>query len=176
MLQSRNPSRWHGCRFSSLMWNGQRVLYLENEVLRIGINVDKGAEIFEFRYKPADVDAMWHRDCASPQNLSSSAVPASGADAFFDRYIGGWQESFPVGNSAGLFDRAQMSLHGEVSLLPWQFYVLEDAPGRVEIEFSVECVRTPFQLKRRMSIESGIPGVLLDETILNTGRVAVPFV
>ncbi len=41
------------------MLNSRRILYLENTLLRIGIYLDKGAELFEFRHKPTDIDAMW---------------------------------------------------------------------------------------------------------------------
>lgn len=170
----RNPTRWSGCRITEVKLNRQRVLFLENEILRVGINMDKGAEVFEFRHKPSDVDAMWHRDAAAQAIIPHQTAP-NGLDAFFDHYTGGWQESFPVGNATGIFHGAQMYLHGEVSLLPWQSRILEDSPERIEIEVVVECVRSPFLLKRRMSMERNLAALRLDEIVTNTGRQALPF-
>jgi galactose mutarotase-like enzyme len=96
-------------------------------------------------------------------------------DAFFDRYAGGWQESFPVGNSAGSFYGAAMYLHGEVSLLPWQYRLIQNSAEHVEIELTVECVRTPFGLTRRMLVDSGTACLKFDETIVNLGGQSLPF-
>lgn len=37
-------------------YKGMRVIFLENEYLRIGTLADRGSDIFEFRYKPMDLD------------------------------------------------------------------------------------------------------------------------
>ena len=39
-------------------YKGMRVIFLENEYLRIGILADRGSDIFEFKYKPADLDFL----------------------------------------------------------------------------------------------------------------------
>jgi hypothetical protein len=52
--------RNYGCRITTdLLLNGIRAVVLENEKLRITILVDKGADIYEFLYKPLDIDFMW---------------------------------------------------------------------------------------------------------------------
>ena len=53
-------TRHHGCRASEFVWRGQRLIVLENCRLRIGVLASKGAEIVEFRYKPLDLDVLWH--------------------------------------------------------------------------------------------------------------------
>jgi galactose mutarotase-like enzyme len=160
---------------TELVWSQERVLILENELLRVAINLDKGAEVFEFRYKPKDIDGMWHRNAALAGNIVRPESAPNGLDAFFDRYAGGWQESFPVGNSTGLFFGAAMYLHGEVSLLPWQYKLIRSSAEQVEIELSVECVRTPFHLSRRMLIESNVACLRLEETVRNLGGQSLPF-
>jgi hypothetical protein len=39
-------------------YKDMRVVFLENAFLRVGILVDRGSDIFEFRYKPLDVDPL----------------------------------------------------------------------------------------------------------------------
>jgi hypothetical protein len=172
----KNPSRWQGCRIMKAQLNNHSVLYVENSVLRVGINVDKGAEIFEFRHKPSDVDAMWHRDSVAAELPAVPQTTPNGLDAFFDQYTGGWQESFPVGNSTGLFGKAHMYLHGEVSLVPWQYSILEDSASRISVEFAVYCRRTPFLLRRRISMEEDFAFIRLDEVVTNMGRQPLPYV
>ena len=49
--------RKEGCRLSlDYTYKGMRIAYLENEVLRVGILLDKGADVFDFTYKPRDLD------------------------------------------------------------------------------------------------------------------------
>lgn len=79
---------------------------MENEILRVCINLGKGAEIFEFRHKTSDVDATSHCDCPDVRARGLD-LAANSLDAFFDQYTRGWQESFPAGNAAGIFDSAR---------------------------------------------------------------------
>ena len=39
-------------------YKGMKVVFLENQFLRIGILIDRGSDIFEFRYKPKDMDPL----------------------------------------------------------------------------------------------------------------------
>ena len=49
--------RNYGCRVSdSWTYRGLKTVVLENDLLRIVILADKGADIYQFVYKPLDVD------------------------------------------------------------------------------------------------------------------------
>ena len=39
-------------------YKGMKVIFLENECLRIGILAGRGSDIFEFKYKPFDLDFL----------------------------------------------------------------------------------------------------------------------
>ena len=39
-------------------YRGMQVIWMENDFLRIGILAGRGSDIFEFRYKPLDLDYM----------------------------------------------------------------------------------------------------------------------
>ena len=55
-----NHERNYGCRMNtSCFYSDFRLVILENQFLRISILADKGTDIFEFLYKPKDVDFMW---------------------------------------------------------------------------------------------------------------------
>jgi hypothetical protein len=147
---------------------------LENSRVKVGILVSRGAEIVEFRFKPLDMDVLWHTDRALP---SPGYFPqtAQEVDTFFDHFVGGWQESFPTGNSVGSFRGARLALHGEVSLQPWDYDVVRDSAGGVEVEFRVACRRTPFELTRRMSLEGDSAVVRFEEQISNRAGVTLEY-
>jgi Domain of unknown function (DUF4432) len=162
--------RFHQCRTDEYGWHGHRLVVMENSLLRIGILASKGADIVEFRYKPRDMDVLWHAPQAiSPPGQYISSV-ASSQGAFLDYYAGGWQEIFPNGGPATKYKGAELGEHGEVALLPWDVRVCEDSPQRVEIEFSVETFRTPFRLTRRMILEEQASVVQLKERVTNLGE------
>jgi galactose mutarotase-like enzyme len=143
---------------------------MENEVLRLGIVASKGADILEFRYKPRDLDVLWH----APQPLlpPGQFIPtiSSKIGAFMDHFTGGWQEIFPNASAPTEYKNAELGVHGEVALLPWDVRVIEDRPNRIEIEFSVETMRTPFRLARRMILTSRSAVLRMEESATNLGE------
>jgi galactose mutarotase-like enzyme len=167
--------RWHGCRLDEFIWRGHRLIVMENELLRIGILASKGADIVEFRYKPQDLDVLWHAPqpyLPPGQQIATVNRPQGN---FLDYYPGGWQEVAPNAGPATSYENAQLGQHGEVALLPWDLRVVEDSESRVEIELSVETLRTPFRLMRRMSIVSGCSVLSLQERMTNLGEQRLPY-
>lgn len=159
--------RHYGCRvMDDLIYKGMRTLFLENELIRVGVLLDKGADLFEFRYKPADVDFLWR----SPNGLIRpdrfTATSASTAGSFLDSYHGGWQEIFPGGGPV-VYRGAELGLHGEVTHLGWDYGLVEDTPDRVAVRLQADCVRTPFRLERTMRLEAGKPVLFLEERLTN---------
>lgn len=167
--------RHHGCRVNEYGWRGHRLVVLENELLRVGVVASKGADVVELRYKPQDIDFLWHspHPLLPPAEYAPTQPTPNGT--FFDQYHGGWQESLPAGNGTPTHERAALGLHGEVSSLPWDVRLVEDEPVRVAVEFSVRARRTPFWLRRTMVVETGRPYVTLDETLVNEGEQELPY-
>ena len=174
-IMKRYGQRYHHCRVNEYQWRQQQLIVMENELLRVGVLASKGADIVELRYKPRDLDVLWH----SPQALLSPAeyVPtvARRAGAFLDYYPGGWQEIFPSAGPGTVLGGAELGQHGEVSLLPWDVRVVCDTPERLAVEFSVETLRTPFRIVRKMILESGVAQLRFEEQVSNAGEEALPF-
>jgi len=163
-------ARHHGCRVDEFVWRGHRLVVLENQRLRIGVLADKGADIVEFRYKPLDLDVFWH----APQTVLPAGQPVATSPRaqgpFLDYYAGGWQEVLPNAGPATTYKGAELGQHGEVALLPWDVCVREDRAERIDVEFSVETLRTPFRLVRRMILERESPVLRLEESVSNLGE------
>ena len=156
-----------GCRVSlDYTYRGMRVAFLENDLIRVGVLLDKGADIFEFTFKPKDLDFLWQ----SPIELrkpfiATSALPEG---AFHDYFYGGWQEVLP---SAGWASEPYMGtyqgLHGEASLLPFEASITEDTPEMVSFRTWVRMYRTPLKLERTLTLQRGKAALFIHERLVN---------
>jgi len=160
-----NPRNF-GCRITEFRLGDYAALALQNESLRITVLPGKGTDIVEFLYKPLDIDFLWLS--YSGLRPATSLLPGSpdAASSFLDHYPGGWQEVFPNFGDACTYKGASLGLHGEVSLLPWRYTILQDDPSCVSVRFSVRCVRTPFSLEKTLTLGSG-PALNMKESITN---------
>ena len=162
------PNRNYGCRVSD-EWQlkGLKTVVMENELLRITVLADKGSDIYEFLYKPLDVDFMWRR----PGELRNPyrALPSSYAEQgpFTDFYSGGWQEMFPSGSAANVHNGIAYGQHGEVCNLPWRAEVLSDTPETVQVRFSVRPLRTPLKVEKVLTLHSGVATLFIEEVMTN---------
>jgi len=159
--------RHYGCRITDeSTYKGRNVLFLENELIKTGLLLDKGADLFQFIYKPADVDFLWKspNGLLNPQKYHDTI--ASGAGTFLDNYHGGWQEIFP-GGGPYVYQGAELGLHGEVTQLGWDYSILEDEPETILVKLEVDCVRTPFHIEKTIRMKQHDPSVYIEEKITN---------
>ncbi len=159
--------RHYGCRITDdSTYKGMNVLFMENEVIKIGILLDKGADLFQFIYKPKDVDFLWKspNGLLNPHKYKDTIAAQSGT--FLDNYHGGWQDIFP-GGGPYLYQGAEIGLHGEVTQLGWEYSILEDEPEAIKVKLEVDCVRTPFHIEKTISIKGQDPSVYMEEKITN---------
>ena len=173
--QRYHHNRNHGCRVSEFVLKGYRSVALENEKLRVTVLADKGTDIFEFLYKPLDVDFMWR----SPAGLRAHAnyVPSSAREAgsFMDFYEGGWHEMFPNCGARSVHQGAELGQHGEVALLPWNYVITRDKSDVIEVRFNVRTVRTPFHLTKTLSLRRNEPVLRIRERVTNESGQEVDF-
>jgi hypothetical protein len=159
--------RHFGCRIiDDLEYKGMRTVILENELIRVGVLLDKGADIFQFLYKPTDTDFLWRspNGLLNPQHISPSIQSSAGA--FLDNYHGGWQEIFPGGGPFN-YRGAEIGLHGELNQLRWDFEILEDCEQRISVLLSVNTLRVPFRLEKVLRLETGKPALFIEEKLTN---------
>jgi hypothetical protein len=174
MLEPRyTHERNYGCRLTAAVYRGLRTLTLENELLRVTFLVDKGTDVIEFLHKPTDTDFMWR----SPLGVRNPAtyVPTVAREdgAFLDYYEGGWQECLPTGGNRVETAGTVFGLHGEASLMPWEYAVLQDEPGQVAVRFWVRTVRAPFLIEKTVTLARHSGVVDFQERLVNEG--AEPF-
>jgi hypothetical protein len=173
--QPFHHNRNYGCRITELVLEGYRCVVLENEKLRVTIIADKGADIYEFLYKPRDIDFMWRTWIGLRERSHFVPTSSRAAGAHMDYYEGGWQELFPNCGNQSLHQGAEVGQHGEVLLLPWRYFVTKDEPDEIEVRFEVRTIRTPFHLAKTLSLRRGESVLRIHERVTNEGGQEVKF-
>jgi len=156
-----------GCRISlDYTYRGMRVAFLENDVIRVGVLLDKGADIFEFTFKPQDIDFMWQSPIEMRKPfVATSALPEG---AFHDYFYGGWQEVLPsAGWASEPYLGTYQGLHGEASLLPFEATITENTPETTSLKTGVRLYRSPLALERTMSITRDSATLFIKERLVN---------
>jgi galactose mutarotase-like enzyme len=164
-IQDRN---W-GCRIAEYVFRGMRAVSLENELLRVTVLADKGTDVYEFLYKPLDLDLMYRSPFVLRNPALFGASAPNGVGAFHDNYHGGWQEILPTGGSPTRVKGAEFGYHGEVALIPWDYSVLGDDPECVEILFKTRTYRTPFYIEKTLRLERHRAALMIRERLVNEG-------
>ncbi len=167
--------RNYGCRVNDeYIYRDMRVLVMENDLLRVGLLLDKGTTIYELLYKPLDVDFMFlnNQGVRSPDRLPTSAHSWG---FLTDYYDGGWHEQLPNAGAASDYQGTEEGLHGEVCLLPWRWSILEDTPERIRVKCWVRTYRMPLLLEKTLTMERGSAVLLMDEQVTNESQVPVEF-
>jgi hypothetical protein len=160
--------RNHGCRLTTGgTLKGFRTVVLENQKLRVTVLLDKGTDIWEFLYKPLDLDFMWR----SPMLLRESGlfVPSSSTSLglWYDYYEGGWQDIAPSGGPTSTYKGAEFGLHGESSTIPWECRVLDDGPERISVAFWTRLYRSPFYIEKKLTLVEQSSVLRIDESVEN---------
>lgn len=173
--RSYGRPRNHGCRISdSWLFDGMRTVILENALLRVVVLVDKGSDIIEFRYKPHDLDFL-HFAPGGIRNPTQNTPPAASNAPYLDYFSGGWNEILPNGGPSVIYRGADLGQHGEISLLPWSYAILEDNPERVTVRLWVRPIRTPLFLEKTLSMTADQATLFIDERLVNEGGESVDF-
>jgi galactose mutarotase-like enzyme len=160
-----------GCRASDeYTYRGLRVLVMENELIRVSLLLDRGTSIFEFLYKPRDVDFMFRHPNGVRNPATHIESIASRIGPFMDFNHGGWPEVLPNAGRTCDYKGAEFGLHGEVYGLPWRHQITEDTPDGISVKLWVRTCRTPFYLEKTLTLRRGRAVLEIEERLGNEGR------
>jgi hypothetical protein len=157
------PNRHYGCRVNDrIIWQGMRSMILQNEIIQVVIHIDKGTEITQFLHKPTDTDFIWRARNELHNPGSFAAAGGDNSAPFFDNWSGGWFEILPNNGPGASYKNCNLGFYAETINVPWEYKILEDSPEKVTVAFWFKTFRTPFLIKKTITIESGcwspIPG------------------
>lgn len=165
----------NNCHLIETTLHGMRTLFFENALLKVGILADKGTDIFEFVHKPTQTDFMWKSRLGVRDPRSFIPTIPTKWGAFLDSYEGGWQDLFPNADEPCVYKGADLGLHGEVCLMPWEYSILNNDHEEIAVKFSVSTYRTPFRLEKTIRLKTGSPVLEFEETVTNEGQEEMDF-
>ncbi len=148
---------------------------LEVDGLAVVAAPARGFTITGIQDQASGAEALWSRTGFQPAEPRRELGPSGDGsiESFGDRFIGGWFEMFPTtgfpGTVQGPSGPVRSLLHGEVMRLPW----VVTGRGPRHVEASVETIRTPLRLTRRLEIERG--ELVVSERAENLSDVSVPY-
>jgi len=176
MFPITHSERHWGCRINDqITWHGFRALLIQNELLQIVVLIDKGSEIIQFLYKPLDVDFLWHGPNPLRHPSHFAAAGGSQVTPFFDRWSGAWFEVLPNGGPPAEFKGAALGTFAETINVSWEYRILEDEPERVSVALWIKTYRTPFLLRKTLTLEQGRAALLIEEELTNQGHETLDF-
>lgn len=160
--------RTHGCRVSDAWtYRGLKTVVLENELIRVIVLADKGADVYSFVHKPTDTEFLWRSPWGVRDPRKFLPTTGSAESVWLDVYEGGWQTVVPHGGYPSTITGAELGLHAELNTLPWDAQIVSDGPDRVAARFWARGPRTPFFAEKTLSIEAGSGVLTVDESVTN---------
>lgn len=169
---AKAENRHFGCRITDdLVYKGLRTVFIENSAIKVGILLDKGADLFQFIDKKTDTDFLWRSPSGIIDPGKYRETIANSSGSFLDFYHGGWQEVFPGGGPVN-YRGADIGLHGEVTHLGWDMDILIDRVDEIAILLSVTCLRTPFKLERTLRLKGDEAVLFIEEKLTNLSSEA----
>ncbi len=161
-------TRNYGCRMRRYLYNNVDMLSLENQKIKVVLALGKGADIVEFVHKASDTDFMWH-SFNELKNINHIPTISSNGGTFLDSYSGGWQELCPVYGSETTYHGAEIGIHGEACLYPWQCETVTDEPECVEVKLTLRLIRSPFLLEKHIKLVENDSTLYMTQKITNLG-------
>jgi hypothetical protein len=155
-------------------YRGLEVAVIENEWLRALILSGKGGDIWSLVHKPTDTEFLWRAPGGVKHPAAVRPATGDGDALWLDVYEGGWQSVFPNGGDPSSHGGAQLGLHAESSMIPWDCSISADGPETAEVILSARLSRTPLAARRTLRLDAGSPVLTVTETLLNLGAEAFP--
>ena len=151
--------------------HGTRGLVLENAHLAVTILPDKGADIHAITHKGTGIDPMWKSPWGFRRPGTVATASTSGI-AWLETYAGGWQELFPNAGTGLTHHGAELPVHGEASLIGWEWEPLASGDGT---RLSTRLFRSPFSLERVIRLDPDAPVLIVEGKATNHGREAIEY-
>lgn len=155
--------------------NNVRAVRLSNPFMSVDVLPDKGADICAIVHRATGVDVMWKSPVGLRRLDAGWSSPQSEV-AWLEHYEGGWQEILPHTGAPETYKGVELSFHGESTLLPWHYEIVQAAGDEIIVDFSVNLFRSPFRLERRMVMNAQSSHVRLIEKVTNLAGETMDFV
>jgi galactose mutarotase-like enzyme len=168
--QNTQSAKCHGPRvLKGYELYGSEVIALENELLRVVVNVGRGATIIEMQHKGKDIDVLY-KNPGGLRPLGTFKESSYEQHPLFDHHPGGWYECFPSGGGPVEQHGAKLGFHGEIFGLPFELNATHEDENSASATMTAFTVRTPWKLVKTLSLKKNDPTLYLEETATNLGE------
>lgn len=156
------------CTISEKMISGIKVLYLENDLLRLSILVGKGCEFYEIIYKPRNMDILLKSkgglDQYEGRDLSKEPLAW-----YSELFTGGWMDVLP---DRGAYEEVFLvqKNSGIAATVPWNYQILEQCEDKITIKCFVTLPLIPLYVEKTITIVSLEAKIYVKEYVKNTGN------
>ena len=136
--------------------------------------VDKGTDIISYVDKKSDTDFIW----TNPMGLScldKRRKAIMDDECYSDNYLGGMFEIIPNFGPACRYGEMHFTQNSEVSLLPWDYQVVEDSAQKIVFKFTVKLSKLPLMLSKTLTITNDLKALCFEEELLNIGAMPVSY-
>jgi len=152
-----------------------QVVWIENDLIKVGILVGRGADIFEFRYKPKDVNFLLRLPGEIKNPQTQFAQQRDSFSQMEDYYYGGWQDCIPI-SAPFTYKGAQYGQHGEVWGVPWKYSIMRDSDEEVSVKCWVQPMRTPLLIEKTITVKNDDPAIYIDSKVTNEANCSYDFI
>ncbi|MGG7510702.1 DUF4432 family protein [Plantibacter sp. YIM 135249] len=128
--------------------DGDRILEIVDDCVRLRINVDHGAHLFHLEDVRSGTQLLYTDPAGSR-----------------DYAVGGWYELFPNAGPACDFGGSSITRHGDVQHRPWTVDVEADDGNEVVIRLRTTSRDLPFSIEKRVAVRASSGRIRLDERI-----------
>jgi galactose mutarotase-like enzyme len=145
---------------------GLRVITFENELLRVQILPEAGANISQITYLPLRVDLLWNNPKIAPSRHQLNAC-------YDDVWSGGWDELFPNDEEAVIGGKHYPD-HGELWNAAWEaepFQWADEAGVMLRLQTPVSTVF----IEKKITLRRGQAQLHFSYRLTNRGATPFPF-
>lgn len=144
---------------------------LENGVIAVTINAERGADVLSLVWSATGEEVMWRNPRASiPPRRGGTDMEAS---SYFDDYPGGMQEIFPNAGDPTIVHGAPLPFHGEALRRPWSVEV-ESTHHGVAVRCQTALTRYPFVLTKVFRLDDDSSVLRFSSTAENLSTTELP--
>ena len=154
---------------------GFLTIELENDQIVVIVIPDKGAEIFDVRYKPKDNISLLYRSPWECRRNGSLIQVGNSWEKWLEHYFGGWQYMFPNAGQECHVNGATHVFHGEASMTSWN-YKFEQGATEGSLTCFTRLHRTPFYLEKKITLRANESVLYVKDRVTNMGREEVDYV
>ncbi len=146
------------CKLEESFLENHRVLHLENGLIKVSIDIDRGAHIFAFIDKTTGLNVLYE----DPKGVA-------------EHDVGGLYELFPNAGKACVFNDIDIPNHGDVRNLIWSYGVNFANEDEIQLHLETASLSLPFKLEKKLLIRKNSASLHITEMLTNTGQETLPY-